>query len=811
MNEEQKRSSDTRPLAGYLNVRQRWLGPASPEPAAWRVSEHLTEAMDRALQDLATSSQLTVLAVGGYGAGRLCLYSDIDLLLLHDGDGARSARTLLYPLWNASLKVGHALRTPREAVAEARQDLTTLCSLLTARRVVGPEPRFSELTEGLTRLLRNERARLWQLLAEEERGLWEREPFPRQDPDLKEGRGGLRSLDRLRWERARRRILDDEQPDIEEVAEQASRTLLSVRAALHAVQRRRADRYALELRGAVGDWLGKAPLEVASELHRAMRKVDVLAGLRFGHGRIPSTDPVLAAGQGIVRFVRDRWARPAAGPRPAPPLQLARTSAQTSTGRLSAFAFTLAAAAPPPEWNEADRRALVGLLSVGRPGWEAITGLWESGWIAGALPELTHLHGLAQGAPFHHHPADTHLGRTVSEVLAIADGAVDWCADIADEVGPLDELLLAAFLHDAGKGLPGDHSQKGAELAQNLLGRLGFGADTAALVGRLVRDHLLLPETAFRGDLDDPAVISRVATRLPDQHHLRLLTLLSVADARATGEDSWSSWRGHLLRQLHYRLAKALHGGDPDIARDARERLQRALNNRIGAEVVEAHLAEMPSGYLLTFGGEAVADHVLLTHPSPGPDEVRLSVNPGAPAATVTAAALDRPGLLALISGILALHNLAVIEARVATRSDGVALDVFRVIDARGADMVGASRWPGVREDLNLAVTGRLDVAARLAEKRAAYGDPGRFELEVIIQRTGNRVRVEVRTDDRIGLLHDVAGVLASLSLDVQWAKIDTRGSRVVDVFSVLDRAGDAEGRDENIRTAIGAVGQLSG
>lgn len=816
MNEELKLSSEsgpgTDPLAGYLEVRRRWVGDRSPQSQAWRVSDELTEAMDHCLRELLATSRVTVLAVGGYGARHLCQFSDIDLLLLHHGDGAEEARGLLYPLWNAGIKAGHALRTPREAITQARHDLTALCSLLTLRHVAGPESRAAELTDGLTRLLRNERAGLGQLLAEEEQVLWGKESFLRQDPDLKESRGGLRSLDRLAWERARRRLLGEPvENGSEPEAEDARRVLISARAGLHAVERRAANRYALELRTALGEWLGRPPLDVAGELYRAMTTVDRLAGLRFGHGRTISTDPVVAAGQGIIRFVRDRWSRPAAGTRPAPPLQQARAAALASGGRLNPFGFRVAANSPPPEWNEGDRRALVDLLSRGRAGWEAINSLWEAGWWPRALPELAHLRGLAQAAPFHHHPADVHLGRTVTEVLELADGSVAWCAEIIEEAGPLDELLLAAFLHDAGKGLAGDHSATGAVLARQLLARVGFQATTADLVSLLVRHHLLLPETAFRGDLDDPEVIGRVIAVLPDQHHLRLLTVLSVADARATGNESWTSWRGHLLQQLYQRAATSLDPDDPDIAVIERARLHADLEGRVDAEAVEAHLAGMPSGYLLNFGPEVVAEHLLLVYPRPGADEVRVAVNPGAPVATLTVVARDRPGLLATIAGVLALHNLAVLEARVATRPDGVALDIFRVVDARGGDMIGPARWPGVREDLERAVAGGLDLMARLAEKRAAYGDVARGPAEVTTNRRGSQVTVEVRSADRIGFLHDLARLLTGLSLDVKWAKIDTRGLQVVDVFSVFDRIGEDPGRDETIRTVIASAGQSAG
>ncbi|HEX2420647.1 MAG TPA: HD domain-containing protein, partial [Acidimicrobiia bacterium] len=468
-----------------------------------------SDQVDEAVRGLAAAHpDLGVLAVGGYGRRELCLHSDIDLLFLHEGMAPEEAvRAILYPLWDARHRVGHATRTVRAALAFARDDLHALCSLLSARLLSGPPGLYEDLLAGLAKLLTGPRSNLAELLAAEEHRVWERESFARQDLDVKGGRGGLRSHHRLAWDR-RRAILIGEEPVLgSQPGEQAAvETLLRVRQALHAVQRRAADIYPVELRSQVGDWLGRDPTEMATEVYRAARTIDGIAALRWGRVRPLGTDPIQHAGLAVIRLVRSRWGRREVA---ATPFAYARAAAASgSGGRLSSWERDFVARTGPPDWRPGDRSSLLALLAAGVAGWEALLGLWEAGWLTRAMPELAHLRGLAQVAPFHSHPVDAHLGATVASVVDLAEGAVDWCGEIAEQIGGLDEVLLAAFLHDIGKGLGGDHSETGSELAESMLTRIGFPSATVGIVGAAVRHHLLLPGTAFRRDVEDPWVIA---------------------------------------------------------------------------------------------------------------------------------------------------------------------------------------------------------------------------------------------------------------------------------------------------------------
>lgn len=776
------------PLDSYLSIRTGLLarGPGLIPPGT--IGSLLTDALDQGLQTLAADA-VAVVAVGGYGRKELCLFSDIDLLLLHEDrvpDGA--VRAMLYPLWDAGLKIGHATRTVKATLSFARDDLQTLCGLLSARLVAGPVELMDQLMGGLTRLLSGARLLLPERLAAEERAVWEREPFALQELDLKNGRGGLRSLHRLMWDRRRAELLGEEPfLPVQPLEDAALRTLLTTRQALHAVERRAADVYAIELRTRVGTWLDQDPIDLATEVYRAARIVDASAAQRWGKVRQAGIDPIAHAGLSVVRFVRSRWSR---GATIATPLAFARAAAASdAAGRLSPWERDFAARSGPPDWTAGDRSGLVDLLAAGRSGWEGLLGLWEAGWLSRALPEIAHLRGLAQVAPFHLHPADAHLGATVGNLVELAEGSPAWCGEIAEELGSLDEVLLAGFLHDVGKGLGGNHSEVGARLAESMLQRLGFGSASVDLVGRAVEHHLLLPETAFRRDIDDPAVVAAVASTIGNRDLLWVLTLLGVADAQATGTDMWSSWKESLLRKLVDKVAALLEGTRSELPAEMLLALALLAPER-SQEMISSHLETMPPGYLARFGPEMVSQHLRLIDPPPQPGEMKTAILAGAPVSTLVTATRDRPGLLATIAGVLSLHNLAVLEARVVTSTDGIALDTFRVQDALGSDMVGPGRWPAVRETLGKAMTGDLDLAQRLADKRAVYpAGAGVTPPTIRVFSRRNGLTVDIRAHDRIGLLHDLAAALARLNLEVELAKIDTRGNEAVDVFEVRDRS----------------------
>jgi [protein-PII] uridylyltransferase len=313
-----------------------------------------------------------------------------------------------------------------------------------------------------------------------------------------------------------------------------------------------------------------------------------------------------------------------------------------------------------------------------------------------------------------------------------------------------------------------------------------------------VEHHLLIPTIATRRDLNDPAVIRDVADAVEDAHTLRVVYLLSVADSRATGPAVWSAWKGSLLRSLFERVDEELRQREravqPPRPPFDPAPLAAAVADLADAETVRQHLETMPPGYLESWTLPEMAQHLRLILPPPVNGDVRLEVTRGGPADDVTLAFEDRPGLLALTSGVLALHNISVLGGRFTTRADGVALQSLHVVDALGKGIEDA-RWAKVRRDLPAALRGTLDLEALLQEKRHAYRRGRRRRtippiVSLDPRTSASATLVEVHAEDRVGLLHDITRALFEQELDIHVAKVDTLGPEVVDVFYVRDLAG---------------------
>ena len=615
-------------------LRASWSGPLAPgDPAD--LPGLLTETVDSLVIEVAAGLDMSgwaVVATGGYGRTEMCLQSDIDIMIL-GRPSQETVRQLFYPLWDTGMKVGHSVRSVKEATAGAAENLETLCSLLSARLILGDPEQLDQLERQLSLLVRRQRS-LLELLGEEERRVREREPFFLQEIDVKTGRGGLRSVHRLDWARRRDEIFG-EPPAPDRLGEQRV-VLLSVRNALHATQGRGSERLAVDLRGTVATWLGKDPFDMCTELYAAAREVDDQAMARWPPGSATDFDPVARAGRQLVSAVRSR--RQEIGSTATTPLPSLVRQLERRPGSPAMPVSATAGAG----WALEDRSALVELLRAGRGGWEAYRQVEEWGRVA--LPELAAVNSLPQTAPFHSHPVDSHLWRTVDEVVLLTGGASEWCAERVDDLGSLDELLLAAWLHDIGKGRSGDHSAIGADLARGLLSRVGYQTRTTELVARAVELHLLLPAVATRQDLDDPDVIDSTAKLIADSELLSILAVLTVADARATGPSVWSDWTETLVRTLVARVAVEMEGGS---FQEVDASLEPGL-----AE----HVASMPPGYLQRFGMEMSRIHLELASPPPVGSEARVRVS-GDVIPTVVVVARDRPGLLATIAGVFSLHG----------------------------------------------------------------------------------------------------------------------------------------------------------
>ncbi len=799
------------PTTRFLELRDELISERSGDGAAG-VGEALTHTLDEAIVALAADvadEPLTVVAVGGYGRGDLCLRSDVDVMLLHDGaDLDRITNAVLYPLWDANLRVGHSVRTVGEAITTARTSFETLTSLLTMRCLAGDASLWKELEHDLAELVagRPFSARLAASELERRR----RHPYPVMAADIKSGRGALRTHHGFLWERRRAELLglaDPYPPDADETA--ARLDLLAVRNALHAVAGREMDLFVTDLRPPAAEWLGVPVEDLADRVGSALCTGDRLAERRWGD-LVAGRDPMVAFGRRVFGRVTSRF-RDTAAPAPdASPLALALQAAARPDGvRLDTVEreriMAAVAHGSGAEWTPADRAGLVRLLSAGDRGRAAWDLLDQLGWVATFLPEWGTVATLPQLAPFHEHPVGAHLWRTVDEMrmLSSGDGERDAeYADLADEIGSTEELLLAAFLHDIGKGTGEDHSIAGARIVEAFCARTGFGPATTALLVTTTRHHLLLSHTATRRDPSDPAVIDDVADAVGDLRTLQVLYLLTVADARATGPTMWSASKATWLRSLYLRVASRFERNQPERA----DRIEAAVavgERTFPHRIVEEHLEAMPTEYVLGEEPDDIAWHLGVLERARvggGAVPVRVAVRPGDGVDEVLVVGPDQPGFLGAVASTFAVHGVAVNAARLFTRGDGTALDVFHVTDDRLGGSVPTGRWDAVEGDLAAVTAGERDLSADLERRSLAYRHEGpEISTRVTIRphASARATVVEVRCADRIGRLAEIVAALYAEDLDIWRATLDIRTGEVIDTFHVRRHGQTLRDQDE--------------
>ncbi len=727
------------------------VGAALCRPYSDLVDAWLAELLEAAEAERG-AGHVALVAVGGYGRAELSLQSDIDVVLLHDGrsDIGTLADRVWYPIWDEGLKLGHAVRTTKEALALAADDIDTATSLLQVRHVAGDETLTTDLA---TRAMSQWQKQSKRVLTDLSRRVRERHEQAGEvafllEPDLKEGRGGLRDVHALRWAEAARRLLWEGDDPVLDVAYE---TLLSARVELHRRTRRPGNSLHLENQDVVAAALSEpsadhlmrrlasAARTIAWRSDDAWRRID--ASLSGPLGWRSRRDR--AVGAGLV--LRDGEIHLTAGADPAadPSLVLraaaAAAAAATTIHRESLERLATSAAVPSEPWTAEVRGALVDLLLAGHSAIAVVEALDQMGLWVHVFPEWEAVRSKPQRNAYHRFTVDRHLMETAANA-----------ANLVVRTDRPDLLVVGALLHDIGKGFGGDHTEVGIELIAGIGVRMGFSAEDVRVLQAMVRHHLLLPDVATRRDLDDPTTLEHVAAAVGDKRTLGLLAALTEADSLATGPAAWGSWKADLVRDLVHRTSHVLGGG--------------------AAEEMSDDFPTAEHLRLIQAGQQALSGV-----------EDRLTV--------ITS---DRRGLFSRVTGVLALHGLDVLDATV-TSLDGMAVEVLRVESSFGPTI----SWDKVLPDVESALGGRLALEARLAERARVYG--GRQKRGAIIEpprvvvdheASRDATVIEVHAPDSVGVLYRITRALADLDLDIVSAKVQTLGDRVVDAFYVRDASG---------------------
>ena len=787
---------------------------------------------------------LSLVAVGGYGRGELAPLSDIDLLVLtaREGDAATGiiVEQLFYLLWDLGLKVGHAKRTVADTIRASREDHTILTGLIEMRFITGDRALYKKLEASFRReVARLKPGDFVEVKLAERDSRHQKHGATRYmvEPNIKEGKGGLRDLHTLFWiaklaYRANS-IIDIVDKGVLRESEArrfaaAQRFLWTVRCHLHLLAGRPEERLDFDAQMAIAPRMGFAARGGMRDVERFMKRYylaardvgnltriicaametdfrkrrlafaeDFRPGQHFGPFTIRA---------GRINLDKDLMFRDA----PLRMLQIFRLALEQNADihphALQRITRGL------PSLGEATRRdpeaaaEFLGILTSGRNPERVLRLMNESGVLGRFMPDFGKIVAMMQFDMYHSYTVDEHTIKVIGVLHAIESGALADAAPVATRVMPEIEsrrvLYVSALLHDIAKGREGDHSERGAELALEVCPQFGLSQEETETVSWLVRHHLLMSKTAFRYDLNDPKTIDDFAAIVQSPERLKLLLVLTVADIRGVGPTVWNGWKAALMRDLYYQTDAVLRGADAAViaagnAEGARQAVRARLDGWSDADF-ETHAAMMPQSYWTGFDADSQLRHAELSRTFRALDVPLLTDFQQDPARNVTELTLltvDDSGLFSRIAGAVAGHGINIAGARITTCADGTVLDVFQLQTVDNEPVSDAGLLKRLKHSIEKAVSGTLRPQAalrerwhRLPERVRHLPVPSRVILSNRISST--HTVIEVNGRDVPGLLHRLTHTLADLGLQIQTATVSTYGERVVDVFYVKDLFG---------------------
>ncbi len=830
-------------------------------------------------QPAAAQEPLAVVATGGYGRGVLAPFSDIDLLFITpdkpDASSFAAVEFMLYFLWDLGLKVGHATRSVDECIAEAGRDLTVRTSMIDARLLAGDPALFGLFENRFLSFCATAGASAFIAAKQAERDArhhrYGETPFL-VEPNIKEGRGGLRDLQTLYWmsryvfgTQVMGELVGPESPGggilTEGEAKHARRAwdfLWTVRFHLHYVAGRAEDRLTFDLQPVVGARMGYTRHGRQDGVERFMRHyfltareiTRITAVLEPAIVRAALGPPALGGDAGDAAL-RDEGFMLADGKLLCMPghdfgrhpLAMLRILQVARERELALHPLAIRALIRHERGGVALRgdpaagAIFLDLLS-GRDGeharaegarWVAV--LNETGFLGRYIPDWARIVGQMQFDTYHVFTVDEHTIEAIRVLNRLERGELSEVAPIAsglvEDLQSRRALYAATLLHDIAKGRGGDHSELGAELATQIGPTIGLSTEETETVSWLVLHHLLLSQTAFKRDIDDPKTILDLADTIQSPERLKLLLVLTVADMRAVSAKVWNGWKATLLRELYSRVADVLAGGLASTERDVRVAYAKEMAAALLPDWPDAdrrfYLGLGYPGYWLSFDPESHARHARLIRDAEArgaPLTVDTQPLPSRAVTEVTVYTADHAGLFSRIAGALAVAGASIVDARIHTLTNGSALDTFWIQDTAGGAFDAPHRLARLHVLIDQALSGRLGLASEISRaSRSALGSRMRAihvpPRVVVDNRASNTHTVlEVNGRDRPGLLHDVTAAISEQGLQIASAHVTTYGVRAVDVFYVKDVFGlkvENERKLASLRQALLAALQVPG
>ncbi len=827
-------------------------------------AESLSQAQDaviRALHELTITrlypipnrtlgERIAICATGGYGRGTMAPGSDVDILFLFPFKqtpwNESVAETMLYFLWDLGLKVGHATRSVEDCIREAVKDLTIRTALLESRIIAGDMGLFHELMGRFDREIMKGTGADFAHAKLEERDIRLKKAGTSRylvEPNVKEGKGGLRDLNTLFWiAKYVYRVQDPSELVQEGVFTPAELSLFRrcedflwrVRCMMHFISGRSEERLSFDMQRLVaakfryrshgglsaverfmkhyflvakdvGDLTAIvcAALETREQKPRAMldrmfggfrRRRRALSGTRdflIDHDRITvAADDVFS--REPVNLIRLFWF--------AAQNQLelhpdAKRLVTLSLRRIDARLRTSAEA----------NRLFLDILTTKSVNELVLRRMHETGVLGRFIPEFGRIQAMMQFSSYHHYTVDEHTLRAVGVLAEIESGRLKEEHPVANEIFPTLQhrraLYVALFLHDIGKGRDEDHSIAGARIARELCPRLGLTVAETETVGWLVEKHLLMSNVAQHRDITDPRTIEDFAAQVQTLERLKLLLVLTVCDIKGVGPGVWNGWKGQLLRSLYWETEVILAGGHSAVNRKervlaAQRELRDALPQISDAEFQDYAARHFPAYWLKVDLARKIKHWELLAGSQATGDGMLTATETNAfrGVTELTVLALDHPRLLAIITGACAAAGANIVEAQIFTTTDGMALDSIFISRAFDEDQDELRRAQRVARHIVQTLKGEIKLPDEVASREASRSASEAFSLapDVVIDNalSDKNTVIEVTGLDRPGLLYDLTTVLGKMNLNINSARIVTFGEKAVDVFYVTDLTG---------------------
>ncbi|MGX7950963.1 [protein-PII] uridylyltransferase [Tsuneonella sp. HG249] len=792
-----------------------------------------------------TGERLTLIAVGGYGRAEMAPHSDVDIAFIHPTGNApwceQVIESMLYYLWDLGLKVGHSSRSVDETMRMARADLTIRTALLEGRYVWGDQALYDEVARRFAdEVVKGTEKQFVTEKLEERNARHKRMGDSRYvvEPNVKDGKGGLRDLQTLYWigkyihkVRSAAELVEVGlfSPAEYKSFRRAEGFMLAVRCHLHTLTGRPEDRLTFDMQRAVAARMNFADRPGKSAVERFMqfyflqaKRVGALTGVFLAHideqfaksrprkGLLASFTPRARELKGY-RVFGGRIAAPSDDWFGQDPVRLIEVFQLAEANGLDIHPDTMRQAGRDAglirRETRDDPRANALFLEVlaGRNDPEGVL-RWmnEAGVFGRFVPDFGRVNAQMQFDMYHHYTVDEHTIRAIGLLNRIEKGELT--ADhprssrLIHEVASRRAAYVAVLLHDIAKGRGGDHSILGGDVAEQLCPRFGLDAGETALVAWLVRQHLLMSRTAFKRDLTDPKTIDDFVAEVQGLERLRHLMILTAVDIRAVGPGTWNSWKGQLLGELydaaeeHLRLGHMRHGRKERVAAK-KAAVQALLGDKAG--LLNLYADRFDDSYWVAEPEDIAALNLVQygrSHEDTGNLSVHCEVYPSRGATLVTVIAADHPGLFYRIAGGIHLAGANIIDARIHTTRTGWAVDNFLVQDPHGAPFSEANQLERLERSIGDALANRSALVPQLAKRPLSHSRAAAFDVRPVVsfdnQASGRFTVIEVNARDRPALLNRLARALFESRLLVFSAHVTNYGERAADAFYVTDLTG---------------------